>query len=111
MLLTDNKKKIRIPTRIVVNLPTLLFQLDANISDVFRKFERIDSRPLKSSSYLNIICNKAKLHQLLRHQKHASRIIFFTGKQTHAKPLLQSINAQLPVKYISYLIIHAQGKK
>ena len=37
--------------------------------------------------------NKTKLNQLLRHQKHASRIIFFKDKLTHAKPLLQSINA------------------
>ena len=37
--------------------------------------------------------NKTKLNQLLRHQKHASRIIFFKDKLTHAKPLLQYINA------------------
>ena len=37
--------------------------------------------------------NKTKLNQLLRHQKHASRLIFFKDKLTHAKPLLQSINA------------------
>ena len=37
--------------------------------------------------------NKTKLNQLLRHQKHASRIIFFKDKLTHAKPLLQSINS------------------
>ena len=37
--------------------------------------------------------NKTKLNQLLRHQKHASRLIFFKDKLTQAKPLLQSINA------------------
>ena len=37
--------------------------------------------------------NKTKLNQLLRHQKHTSRILFFKDKLTHAKPLLQSINA------------------
>ena len=37
--------------------------------------------------------NKNKLNQFLRHQKHAFQIIFFKEKLTHAKPLLQSINA------------------
>ena len=37
--------------------------------------------------------NKTKLNNLLMHQKHAARIIFFKDKLTHAKPLLKSMNA------------------
>ena len=37
--------------------------------------------------------NKTKLNNLLMHKKHAARIIFFKDKLTHAKPLLQSMNA------------------
>ena len=55
--------------------------------------------------------NKTKLNQLLRHQMHASRIIFFKDKLTHAKPLLQiyKCSKHLPAKYFSYFIIHAQS--
>ena len=37
--------------------------------------------------------NKTKLSALLRRQKHASRIIYFKDKYTHAKPLLKRLNA------------------
>ena len=59
---------------------------------------------LKSSTFLYIIYNKINRNKLLRHQKHASRIIFFKDKVTHAIPLLQSINTlnsyQLNIFYI-----------
>ena len=37
--------------------------------------------------------NKTKLNVILRRQKHASRIIFFKDKYTHARPLLKELNA------------------
>ena len=37
--------------------------------------------------------NKTKLSVLLRRQKHASRIIYFKDKYTHARPLLKELNA------------------
>ena len=43
---------------------------------------------------------------LQRHQKHASRIIIFIDKLTHAKPSLQTIykrSKHLSVKYFSYI--------
>ena len=49
---------------------------------------------MKSSSYnffISYIYGTTKLNQLLRHQKHGSRIIFFKEKLTHVKPLPQSI--------------------
>ena len=47
-------------------------------------------------SYGNIAwasTNKSKLNTLHRRQKHASRIIYFKDKNTHAKPLLKKLNA------------------
>ena len=37
--------------------------------------------------------NKSKLNVILRRQKHASRIIYFKDKYTHARPLLKEMNA------------------
>ena len=37
--------------------------------------------------------NKTKLNVILRCQKHASRIIYFKDKYTHARPLLKEMNA------------------
>ena len=37
--------------------------------------------------------HKSKLMALYRQQKHASRLIFFESKQTHARPLMRKINA------------------
>ena len=55
--------------------------------------------------------NKTKLNNLLMHQKHAARIIFFKDKLTHAKPLLKSMNAlNISVEHISNIIIHAKLK-
>ena len=35
---------------------------------------------------------KSKLNVILRRQKHASRIIYFKDKYTHARPLLKEMN-------------------
>ena len=46
-------------------------------------------------NYANIVwasTNNSKLQALYRHQKHAARIIYFKGKFTSTKPLLQQIN-------------------
>ena len=50
--------------------------------------------------------NKTKLNQLLRHQKHASQIIFFKEKLTHAKPLatIYKCSKHLPAKYFHILL-------
>ena len=59
------------------------------------------------------LTNKIKLNQLLRHQKHASRTIFFK-RQTHTCKTFTTIykcSKYLPVKYFSYLIVHVQKVK
>ena len=47
-------------------------------------------------NYANIVwasTNKSKLKTLLRRQKHAARIIHFKNNYTHARPLLQNMEA------------------
>ena len=54
-------------------------------------------------SFINIYINhanvvrgstrKSKLMALYRQQRHASRLIFFESKKTHARPLMRKMNA------------------
>ena len=52
-------------------------------------------------NYANIVwgsTHKYKLMALYRQQNHASRLIFFEPKQTHARPLMRKINAYIYFK-------------
>ena len=57
--------------------------------------------------------NKTKLNNLLMHQKHAARIIFFKDKLTHAKPTYfkyyYSCTKLKTIKHQTYLITYFQN--